>query len=71
MAEKIKRVKASTIPVATTTEGFNAFGIRKNADDTIDNVQVPMDLLTRSVPALSARIDERGHLMVVTNEEYL
>ena len=71
MAEKIKRVKASTIPTATSIEGFNAFGIRKNADDTIDNVQVPMDLLTRSVPALSARIDERGHLMVVTNEEYL
>lgn len=71
MAEKIKRVKASTIPTATSIEGFNAFGIRKNADGTIDNVKVPMDLLIRSVPALSARIDERGHLMVVTNEEYL
>lgn len=71
MAEKIKRVKASTIPVATTTEGFNAIGIRENLDGTIDNVKVSMNLLTRSVPALSARIDERGHLMVVTNEEYL
>ena len=71
MAEKIKRVKASTIPVATTTEGFNAIGIRENLDGSIDNVKVPMDLLIRSVPALSARIDERGHLMVVTNEEYL
>lgn len=69
--EKIKRVKASQIPDATNTEGFKAFGIKVNADGTVDNVKVSMDLLTRSVPALSARIDERGHLMVVTNEEYL
>ncbi len=71
MAEIIKRVRVSQIPDATTTEGFKALGIRNNADGTIDNVKVPMDLLIRSVPALSARIDERGHLMVVTNEEYL
>jgi len=71
MAEKIKRVKASQIPDATSIDGFKAFGIKVNTDGTVDNVKVPMDLLTRSVPALSARIDERGHLMVVTNEEYL
>ena len=71
MAEKIKRVKVSTIPDATTIEGFKALGTRKNEDGSIDNVKVPMGLLIRSVPALSARIDERGHLMVVTNEEYL
>ena len=69
--EKIKRVKASQIPDATNIDGFKAFGIKVNTDGTIDNVKVSMDLLTRSVPALSARIDERGHLMVVTNEEYL
>ena len=61
MAEKIKRVKASTIPTATSIEGFNAFGIRKNADDTVDNVQVSMDLLT----------SELGDKVIqITNREY-
>ena len=45
MAEKIKRVKASTIPLATTTRGFNAIGIRENLDGSIDNVRVPMGLV--------------------------
>lgn len=43
--EKIKRVKASQIPDATNIDGFKAFGIKVNADGTIDNVKVPMDLL--------------------------
>ena len=61
MAEKIKRIKASTIPIATSIEGFNALGIRKNADDTIDNVQVSMDLLT----------SELGDKVIqITNREY-
>ena len=45
MAEIIKKVKASQIPEATNIEGFNAFGIRKNDDGTIDNVRVSMLLL--------------------------
>ena len=49
MAEATKRIKISKVPIATSIEGFNAFGIRKNADDTIDNVHVPMDLLKGNV----------------------
>ena len=56
MAEKIKRVKASTIPVATTTQGFNAIGIRENLDGSIDNVKVPMRLLKSELT--SEQIDE-------------
>ena len=65
----IKKVKASTIPIASSIQGFNAFGIKKNADGSVDNVQVPMNMLLTAVPVLSARIEDRGHLMVVTNEQ--
>ena len=42
--EKIKRVKASQLPDATSIDGFKAFGIKVNTDGTVDNVKVPMDL---------------------------
>ena len=58
MAEIIKKVKASQIPEATNIEGFNAFGIRKNSDGTIDNIRVPMNLLKGNINAVTLTEDE-------------
>jgi hypothetical protein len=63
MAE-IKTIKGSNIPVATTTVGFEAFGIRVNPDSTVDNVRVPYALLIGSTPIISAEIDTNGDLIM-------
>lgn len=46
---KIKMVKGSSIPIATTIAGFEAFGIKVNPDGTVDNTRVPMTLLQQQL----------------------
>jgi len=62
MAE-IKKIKGSNLPLATTTVGFQAFGIKINEDNTVDNVRVDYSLLIGSTPIVSFSVDENGHLI--------
>jgi len=61
---EIKYIKISNIPVAETTVGFSALGIRKNIDNTVDNVLVPYSLLIGSTPVITAEVNESGDLIM-------
>ena len=63
MAE-IKKIKASTLPVATSTVGFNALGIRINGDGTVDNVLVPYSLLIGATPVITPSVNANGELII-------
>jgi len=63
MAET-KTIKISNVPIATTIVGFNAFGIRKNPDLTVDNVQVPYSLLIGATPIITVEVNENGDLVM-------
>ena len=63
MAE-IKRVKASTLPIATSITDKYAVGVKFNQDGTVGKSLIPYNLLLGSTPVLTADINEDGELII-------